>query len=81
MRKITTEMNLRNELEECCVHVESNKISDRKKYCDRLSNLLENEEVVSLLNEGNIISWKQVISSVQECLRKVCIFLYYIALY
>lgn len=69
-------MNLRNELEECCVHIESNKINDRKKNCGRLSNLLENDEVLALLNEGNTVSWKQVISSVQECLKKVNVFLY-----
>ncbi|XP_018573379.1 serine-protein kinase ATM [Anoplophora glabripennis] len=63
-------MNLTNEVEECCVHIESHKISDRKKYCDRLSSLLENEEVIAFLNEGSTVSWKQVISSVQDCLRR-----------
>lgn len=73
-----TKMSLRNEVEECCVYIESHKVSDRKKYCDRLSNLLENEEVVNDLNGGNSFTWKQVISSVQDCLRRVRVFLYYI---
>ncbi|KAJ8933927.1 hypothetical protein NQ314_013683 [Rhamnusium bicolor] len=63
-------MNLRKELEEYRLLLESNKINERKKVCDRFSHLLENEEVITLLNEDNCITWKQVISSVQECLRK-----------
>ncbi|CAH1170506.1 unnamed protein product [Phaedon cochleariae] len=63
-------MTLTNDIEECCVHLESNRITDRKKFCNKLTTLLDNKDVIYILNEGTSISWKQVISSLQECLRK-----------
>ncbi|KAJ8917850.1 hypothetical protein NQ315_010763 [Exocentrus adspersus] len=64
-------MNLmKKEVEECCIQLESAKVTDRKKSCSRLTDLLENEEVVTLLSGSSSISWKRVIISVQDCLRK-----------
>lgn len=65
-------MNLKNDILECCTYLESTKINERKKYCNKLANYLENNEVIVILNLGDYVSWKKVLLSVQECLRKVC---------
>ncbi|KAJ8960033.1 hypothetical protein NQ318_009470 [Aromia moschata] len=38
------DLNLRNEVEECCIHLGSTKITERKKFCEKLKNLLDNED-------------------------------------
>ncbi|XP_023014307.2 serine/threonine-protein kinase tefu [Leptinotarsa decemlineata] len=63
-------MALISDLEDCCFHLESSKVTDRKKFCNKLTLLLDNKDVINILNEGKRASWKNVISSLQECLRK-----------
>ncbi|KAG5880543.1 hypothetical protein JTB14_026776 [Gonioctena quinquepunctata] len=63
-------MALIGDIEDCCVHLESNKVSDRKKFYNKLCLLLDSRDVINVLNDGSKVSWKQIISAVQECLRK-----------
>lgn len=64
-------MNLKSEIEDCCIYLKSNKVTDRRKYCEKFCNLLERKDVVSVLNKGTLVSWKQVLFCVQECLKLV----------
>ncbi|KAJ8978032.1 hypothetical protein NQ317_013560 [Molorchus minor] len=63
-------MSLRNELENWCIHLESSRVTERKRSCEKLSDLLENDGVLKILNQGSSVSWKDLISAIQECLRK-----------
>lgn len=64
-------MSLNWEIEECCINLKSNKITDRRKFSEKLSILLEKRETVAYLNQGSTISWKNVLFSVQECMKLV----------
>lgn len=64
-------MNLKDDILECCAYLESTKVTERKKYCNKLANYLEKDEVIVLINSGDYVQWKKILISVQECLRKV----------
>lgn len=56
---------------ECCKFIESGKLNERKKYCDKLSSLLDCPQVLETINKGDYVSWKSILSAIQSCLKKV----------
>ncbi|XP_028138214.2 serine-protein kinase ATM-like [Diabrotica virgifera virgifera] len=58
------------ELTDCCIYLESDKVSERKKYCTKLNSILEIQESTNILNRGKPVSWKRLIKSLQKCIKK-----------
>lgn len=71
MLRVLLTMNLKYDIEECCNNLRSKKITDRRKYTAKFIQLIEKPEFIIVLNEDDGVSWKQVLSSVQDCLRLV----------
>lgn len=68
-------MSLRSEIEYCCINLKSNKITDRRKCCEKLMSLLEKRETIDILNKEDVVSWKEILFAVQDCLRLVSVLL------
>ncbi|CAH1281056.1 unnamed protein product [Diabrotica balteata] len=59
-----------SELTDCCIYLESDKVTERKKYCTKLNSALESQESINILNRGKFVSWKRLIKSLQKCIKK-----------
>ncbi|XP_042205205.1 serine-protein kinase ATM-like [Homarus americanus] len=62
------------DIKQCCLLLDSNRVTDRKKGCDRLQHLLNNSNIVSHLDTrpSDSFNWDQVFFSVKKYFLKEC---------
>uniref|UniRef100_A0A6P7H9X3 Uncharacterized protein LOC114349312 n=1 Tax=Diabrotica virgifera virgifera TaxID=50390 RepID=A0A6P7H9X3_DIAVI len=58
-----------SELKKCCIYLESDKLTERNRYCTKLNSALEIQESINILNSGKA-SWERLIKSLQKCIKK-----------
>lgn len=63
-----------NNLAQCCVGLESSKITERKRNGDYILELLGNKQIINGLNNcDDTIKWDDVVGSVITYLQKVLV--------
>lgn len=66
-------MSIASQLEEAQAYLSSNRLTDRKRSLDLLTDILPEETVAECLNQGQPFTWDMLLRDVQTCLKKVCL--------
>lgn len=64
-------MSIASQLEEAQAYLCSNRLTDRKRSLDLLTDILIDERVAECLNQGQPFTWDMLLRDVQTCLKKV----------
>lgn len=64
-------MSFQRELEEAQAYLKGNRVIERRKAVEKITDLLNNGKVIPYINDDNPFSWNELLEDSQSNLKKV----------